>query len=173
MTQLYTANFQYRWKSDSSNASSGRYSCMVVSRGLSQQRWPGTSRPQKCGSIVECSVSRIQHMKPTYRCFNEWDKNASSSGPSKRDKQVLPATSYGKANLRIWSSPVKSKEEGKRWTKASFPQSSDGKHRTSIPENHMGRHKKSNFENKNIMSRQGSYRPRHWRERYRITRYHV
>ena len=29
------------------------------------------------------------------------------------------------------------------------------------PANHMGRRKKSNFENKNIMSRQGSYRPRH------------
>ena len=57
------------------------------------------------------------------------------------------------------------RKEGKRWTKASFPQPSDGKHRTNIPAKHMGRRKKSNFENKNIMSRQGSYRPRHWRER--------
>ncbi len=29
---------------------------------------------------------------------------------------------------------------------ASFPQPSDGKHRTNIPANHMGRRKKSNFE---------------------------
>ena len=32
----------------------------------------------------------------------------------------------------------------------------------------MGRRKKSNFENKNIMIRQGSYRPRYWRERESI-----
>ena len=79
-----------------------------------------TSRPQKCGSIVGCSVSRIQHMKPTSRCFNEWDKNASSSGPSKRDKHVLPATSYGKANSRISSSPVKSKERRQEVDKGFF-----------------------------------------------------
>ena len=55
-------------------------------------------------------VSYTAHEKPTSRCFNESDKNASSSGPSKRDKHVLPATSDGKANSRISSSPVKSKE---------------------------------------------------------------
>ena len=67
-----------------------------------------------------CSVSRIQHMKPTSRCFNEWDKNASSSGPSRRDKHVLPATSYGKANSRISSSPVKSKERRQEVDKGFF-----------------------------------------------------
>ena len=87
---------------------------------LSQQRWPGTSRPHKCGSIVGCSVSRIQHMKATSRCFNEWDKNASSSGPSKRDKHVLPATWYGKANSRISSSPIKSKERRQEVDKGFF-----------------------------------------------------
>ena len=67
-----------------------------------------------------CSVSHIQHMKPTSRCFNEWDKNASSSGPSRRDKHVLPATSYGKANSRISSSPVKSKERRQEVDKGFF-----------------------------------------------------
>ena len=99
--------------------------------------------------------------------YSTWNQHLGAStngtrtpapGPSKRDKHVLPATSYGKANS-------KERKEGKRWTKASFPQSSDGKHRTNIPENHMGRRKKSNFENKNIMSRLGSYRLRHGRER--------
>ena len=57
-------------------------------------------------------------------CFNEWDKNASSSGPSKRDKHVLPATSYGKANSRISSSPVKSKERRQEVDKGFFSSTS-------------------------------------------------
>ena len=42
------------------------------------------------------------------------------SGPSKRDKHVLPATSYGKANSRISSSPVKSKERRQEVDKGFF-----------------------------------------------------
>ena len=53
------------------------------------------------------------------------------------------------------------KERQTRFTGHIIRKGGDGKHRTNIPEDHMGRRKKSNFENKNIMSRQGSYRTRH------------
>ena len=54
--------------------------------------------------------------------------------------------------LELWSSLSKIPENSIIWLLGDF---------------HMGRRKKSNFENKNIMSRPGSYRPRHWRERER------